>query len=1030
MTPPGYYEQDLTLPGRPACLPKLFQAFHHPLRAHISYSGRSVIYRQKLTKEAMTEALKVEMQLEIPQGTVHEVANAVVTRVRLFGVKGRWRKPDASNEPSYTEVSDELVSQNDFRRQEFARWEAHHVKFAGHIRYCVVKDKVDPAHWETVDSDFINAPPADKTKKKPKKQAKGRSKPKMTRNLKPKTKAKKTKHKSKKDVHITWTEQYETSSEDISSLYESQWSSESGSDSQVASGPPEKERLVFDGVVLTTRNQEGQNSKSGGGLETESQQISDMGEERGLPVQEDDPGFDAEDELESEEEMGTSLDNCRYTNDSQFNKADLTGTKRKEPEAISDTEPARKKGKMSDIGVSIHADTGAAYRKTYVALTKLAGHITNNSDVPAGNTSHNADGMVDDGMADDGMAEDGILIVERERPHRRRMAFKMLDDISMDSISSELEEVKTDCFDLFTSYHDDDTAASMLSKGYAAISSAITGSTTHFSGMKDIANLWLGLRQLASHQARSSISSRQERRSIMMTNYVAWYWLDVFIAKKCDMISQGGDADGYQWLARLMLTVDLFIRQQSPSHVFIPGEFSPELPGTPYLCKNRWLHRKPETAFRQGANKLIISDVIRHWLSFPSDDYRYKSWFIGAILKVVGEDMLIMDRVWKTHQTLTKGSLMETRAKDVTEADAIPFLRALAAHPLADHESPQRKALSMATIMREATYYTAQGSTPSRPPIHSLPPAIAHIGQERLALFDSFLKGTLDFFYGNRPDPEHAALHTQLANAPDRFLPFREHAPSRRNILVGHGPFSKHYARTREGFFSALIWRGVTFSSEFALSTENPTLFHSLDHWNQVKIDLNKPETYFCRKDAYGVPIAERSTDLVSKYWRASETFKWEELTKDGPVKFEDCWKWLSGGRPTRFYQLGPLSAYLLTCDYVYAGVVLPPTIEEMARTIRTINKGAVNGLNKLGLLYSVSWPAEAMMDVQPTRGDVEVEKVQRGLQSIYDRMDRLLRPGVKRDVGLDLIMVEHTLCKFSRALKDGLLHDLVMTGL
>ncbi|RDB14953.1 hypothetical protein Hypma_016200 [Hypsizygus marmoreus] len=86
-------------------------------------------------------------------------------------------------------------------------------------------------------------------------------------------------------------------------------------------------------------------------------------------------------------------------------------------------------------------------------------------------------------------------------------------------------------------------------------------------------------------------------------------------------------------------------------------------------------------------------------------------------------------------------------------------------------------------------------------------------------------------------------------------------------------------------------------------------------------------------------------------------------------------------------------------CDYVYAGVVAEPTISELAVIVQNINRGARE--RKEGKIIQKA----------------NTEDVGMGLEFVYELMKEILSPQEQADIGLDMIVVEHTLCKFSRAL-------------
>ncbi|KAA1479995.1 hypothetical protein DENSPDRAFT_789805, partial [Dentipellis sp. KUC8613] len=198
-----------------------------------------------------------------------------------------------------------------------------------------------------------------------------------------------------------------------------------------------------------------------------------------------------------------------------------------------------------------------------------------------------------------------------------------------------------------------------------------------------------------------------------------------------------------------------------------------------------------------------------------------------------------------------------------------------------------------------------------------------------------------------------------MARDLDRYLPFRENGPSVLAIRRAGGPFSPEHIRTKAGFFSALVFRGVTFSTEFAI--QHRTLFHDLNDWNvyiQSVIDNSPsslPATYFCKKHAYG-STTDRSVDHVQKYWEVAEEH-WETMVGlDGKANSfkafrDEIVKGKNAHGNSLYHAFGPLTGYLLTADYAEAGLIQIPTKEEMGDLIVDIGAGAVSALEEMGLV-------------------------------------------------------------------------------
>lgn len=248
-------------------------------------------------------------------------------------------------------------------------------------------------------------------------------------------------------------------------------------------------------------------------------------------------------------------------------------------------------------------------------------------------------------------------------------------------------------------------------------------------------------------------------------------------------------------------------------------------------------------------------------------------------------------------------------------------------------------------------------------------------------------------------------MQDEVHSDKDFFLPFREFAPSR--ILIRdheNSPFSQHNLHNEHGLFSALIFRGITQSSE-ALIAGN-VLFRTCDAFMELRIHYTESE--IAKTTALSkTPNSHRSTDIAPALWNAvvarQETF----FSYEYPHTFMNAFNFFRSfrlpkqTRRFKFHGFGPLTAYLITADYAYTELVASPTVEEMAEILCIINRGGLKGLKLLGLL-----PGNGKPDIQVTTD---------ALRRLYDYLLEGLTRTERETMRFDLIMVEHSLCKLSR---------------
>lgn len=161
---------------------------------------------------------------------------------------------------------------------------------------------------------------------------------------------------------------------------------------------------------------------------------------------------------------------------------------------------------------------------------------------------------------------------------------------------------------------------------------------------------------------------------------------------------------------------------------------------------------------------------------------------------------------------------------------------------------------------------------------------------------------------------------------------------------------------------------------------------------------------YFVRNRAYGSATKHRTVDIVPSLWAASVV--WEPFLAKHQGKLlepQALYHFLlqkdGKGKRKAFYNIGPLTAYLLVADYVYAGLVSPPSAQDIAFFICSIDLGAIQALVQLRLLPS----------------GAQVEDCVEAVEQIYQYLDQQMEEEVKARMPLDYILIEHTLCKITR---------------
>jgi hypothetical protein len=263
--------------------------------------------------------------------------------------------------------------------------------------------------------------------------------------------------------------------------------------------------------------------------------------------------------------------------------------------------------------------------------------------------------------------------------------------------------------------------------------------------------------------------------------------------------------------------------------------------------------------------------------------------------------------------------------------------------------------------------------------------------------------------------PATGEVLTKVAADLDFYLPFRRHAPSLANGRhMVYANIDRFKSDDGVGFFNVLAFRGVFFGSTFAQSNHY-RWFESLEDWerfhNIENLKAGKPqeEKYYVNKKCYGQPQKGRALTLLPRYWELRK--EWNKIfNKPAKPTISQVFKWLTSRRKddsadaevvegTLFGNIGELSALLICGDLAEAGIMPIPSADEMARLIVKLGKGAKKGMEQTGLI----------------RVGCSKKEFCNAFVSLDLALQHELRVDEKEDMGYNVIMLEHTLCKIAR---------------
>ncbi|KAI0703145.1 hypothetical protein C8Q76DRAFT_631925 [Earliella scabrosa] len=256
------------------------------------------------------------------------------------------------------------------------------------------------------------------------------------------------------------------------------------------------------------------------------------------------------------------------------------------------------------------------------------------------------------------------------------------------------------------------------------------------------------------------------------------------------------------------------------------------------------------------------------------------------------------------------------------------------------------------------------------------------------------------------PLPHPTKLQRRALDNPDRFLPFRECAPSRQRVAGPGGPFHPNQRDLPGAFPSWVIFRALLFDSRAVLEGDTPCYFSDHSAWLEFLAtegydsdDQGSVDRIFNIR-CYGSAQNQRreGKDLATHYFDAVP--RWEDLVQKhqgNPIPFTERQFQSIPKLPL----VGKLTGYLLAADLCYAGKVATPSLEEVARIIRYNELGSLSGLFRAGLLSSTKQASEA---------DVIV-----AFSTVFHHLRRAIPAQHHQTIAFDAIMVEHLLCKYQR---------------
>lgn len=522
----------------------------------------------------------------------------------------------------------------------------------------------------------------------------------------------------------------------------------------------------------------------------------------------------------------------------------------------------------------------------------------------------------------------------------------------------------------------------------------------------------------------SSLLQAYGRARVMSAHSVAQEWFDCQFmpcaraaATQLAELKEGAPAPqepAEEWITKLVKAIYDCHGLRKPQHIRA-ADHIPDTDRTYVLQSYRATREEMPEKLAQ-----LAGDCVKCWLRFPSKkNPEVSARFVTHLVEKLGYGPLYLDRVWQVYRSPQNELLGQRARKTTVEVDELAeWQHLLESHAVAQQGSAEWQQMQAL----DAAYKRVS----EHPKLVNLPPNVRSPGPgeahpEHLL---NFLRLAARLLPTDPSGPtavpdavggEGRAILEWINANTDHRLPFRHGAKSYRDIENGpNSPLSPEHLRTREGFFSMLLWRGVTYHSEFV---DGHQLFSDARAF--LGEIASVPTRQYVIDDCYGGQAQPKRTtelaDNVSKYddaSRAPEHTEWLLRSVDEPkATHMEVFDILTRAqRPSSkekaFPLFGALTAHLLVSDYVDAGVVQQPTAAEMGDIIAIIQAGAISGLQELSLLRQS----------HGTKYDrLRKHEVSDAFVGLHRYLENELSCEEKGMMRFSPIMLEHALCKFSR---------------
>ncbi len=531
-----------------------------------------------------------------------------------------------------------------------------------------------------------------------------------------------------------------------------------------------------------------------------------------------------------------------------------------------------------------------------------------------------------------------------------------------------------------------------------------------------IPSLWKLNTKLSAFEQSAKLNLRYGRMARMLLNYYAWTWL-LRISEACSRVVghqplQPQDSSLPKWMVNLTSDLHTFLLSRQHSKMEVESSKYVKELGE----KSFTVTRSRNKFLSEGDGLYLVTqtlqDILACWLNFPNKNPAFAQYlFVSNIIDCWGQGALLLTEVWDAYinvhrkvfphrrrcrgvEPLKESPILSSCLKAHLTEEMIDTVNAIQAsfNNFLDTADPALSACWKLVGARIGSPNATQGQNKVSYKRARMAPSF----DPDPALIVNYLRKLMPILDG-RPaaDPDKSLLRYVKIDEDDR-LPFRTKAQGWAKMAKPDGPLCKEHLRTKEGLFSLLVWRGVTFRTPFSL--EQKALFNDFEDFQSLTHFV--PKEYSCNTTAYKTPNPSRGPNVAETYWDKIQDPAWTDwLLQSKDIAFADL--------VSKFKELksfGDLIAYLAAADYADAGAISIPDEHEVAKMVKKVDRGAAAGLQLIG--YSRDQFVDA-----------------------YKRVAEQLTREEKKKMKFNPLMFEHALCKFKKIIDTEHAHHLMSEG-